>query len=231
MANLTPKFFAGMRNVSIGEIITKEIQGISLLTLATGLGVLWNQVRNLAEWRKEHEEDSATKSDLQAIRESIESINRRFQRFEDRFDQFDSRFEDKLRENKVDLRQELLRMLGVRTAGADWEISAEENFMNSNILDIASEISSEIRNGGNLKTSKKERLQNALDDNNLSVEDVAMNLRQLAFAEKDEVRLRANETALKLHGVLTDEKATAPVINIVIPGEAAQVNAIFFPRT
>jgi hypothetical protein len=119
MANLTPKFFAGMRNVSIGEIITKEIQGISLLTLATGLGVLWNQVRNLAEWRKEHEEDSATKSDLQAIRESIESINRRFQRFEDRFDQFDSRFEDKLRENKVDLRQELLRMLGVRTAGAD----------------------------------------------------------------------------------------------------------------
>jgi hypothetical protein len=103
--------------------------------------------------------------------------------------------------------------------------------MNSNILDIASEISSEIRNGGNLKTSKKERLQNALDDNNLSVEDVAMNLRQLAFAEKDEVRLRANQRAFNLHGVIPDKKATAPVINIVIPGEAAQVNAIFFPRT
>jgi hypothetical protein len=78
--------------------------------------------------------------------------------------------------------------------------------------------------------TKKQRLERALENNNLDVESVVGNLRNIAYgAEKDETRLKANEMAAKLNGLLQDEKVSSiPVINIVIQGDG-DVNAVLMP--
>lgn len=72
-----------------------------------------------------------------------------------------------------------------------------------------------------LSGSKREVLDSLLESNALSLPNVVENISILArSAEKDELRYKANELALKLHGVLRDdEKAAAPTIQIQIAGE------------
>lgn len=99
---------------------------------------------------------------------------------------------------------------------------------NAKLLSIAGSLipSSENRTG-----SKRERIDQALEDNNLGIEETIRGIRQVAVnAEKDETRLKAYETAAKLNGMLVDEKGpNIPTVNIIIQGDSGSVNSIFLP--
>lgn len=78
--------------------------------------------------------------------------------------------------------------------------------------------------------SKKEILEDSLERNQLGLDSVVRNIATLARgAEKDELRYKANELALKLHGALKDDESVAPVINVQIVGE--NVNLAFLKPT
>src|ERR1044071_6537579 len=69
--------------------------------------------------------------------------------------------------------------------------------------------------------SLKDYTKDLLDNKELSIPHVIENISGLARnAEKEELRYKANELALKLHGVLSaDEKAASQNISIQIIGE------------
>lgn len=72
------------------------------------------------------------------------------------------------------------------------------------------------------KLPKRVQMGNLLAKKGLSLPDVADNLTNMArYSEKEEIRFKANELALKIQGVLNDDsEAKTPVINIQINGEA-----------
>jgi len=80
-------------------------------------------------------------------------------------------------------------------------------------------------------------LKDILSNSGMGLENVIQNLANLAFnAGDDAVRLRAIDTGLKLHKVMDDEKAAAPVINITIQSvngnrEMHGIASILVPRT
>lgn len=69
--------------------------------------------------------------------------------------------------------------------------------------------------------SKRVRMGNLLAKQGLDLPNIAENLTYLSrFAEKEETKLKANELALKIHDVLTDDSGRAsPVVNIQINGD------------
>jgi hypothetical protein len=82
----------------------------------------------------------------------------------------------------------------------------------------------------NGKNSRKEIMLNELENNGLSVSDIARNLSNLAnFSSDDNMRLRANETASKFYGLLNDDAQKSTTINIIVDGDA-NIAAICTPK-
>jgi hypothetical protein len=71
------------------------------------------------------------------------------------------------------------------------------------------------------KLPKKQKMTVLLARHRLDLPDIAENIGNMAqYAEKEELRYKANELALKLHGVLNDDDGPrAPVFNIQINGD------------
>src|ERR1035438_6063208 len=99
-----------------------------------------------------------------------------------------------------------------------------------------SQIHAALRPAQNLvkATSKRTELSELLADNNLSPEEILMNLSGLLRSgENDGVRLRAAEMGLKLNKLLGDDSQRpdfSVTINIV-DGEFTSLNPILIPRT
>ena|SRR5579862_7404534 len=79
---------------------------------------------------------------------------------------------------------------------------------------------------------EKKNLQKLLDDNNLSPDDLLMQLSSLTrIAESDGVRIRAIETGLKLNNLLDgDSERQNFQVNITIVDSQYSVNPILIPR-
>jgi hypothetical protein len=76
-------------------------------------------------------------------------------------------------------------------------------------------------------------LRDILENQGLGLDRVIAELSDIMTESPDRnVRLRATETALKLHRVMEDEKAPAPAVTIVIQGGSghSSIPSILLPR-
>lgn len=82
----------------------------------------------------------------------------------------------------------------------------------------------------------KNELKRILNDNSLSLEEVIAQLSFTAHESRDEtLKLRAIDTALKLHGAMNDEQVKIPSITIVIQPKDSSLSpdpipSILIPR-
>lgn len=84
-----------------------------------------------------------------------------------------------------------------------------------------------------LATAEGGSISEKLDAHALSVDEILDGLSDVVHgADTSAVKLRALETASKLHGILKEQAAPPPSITIVIndPASAGQVNPILIPR-
>lgn len=98
-----------------------------------------------------------------------------------------------------------------------------------------SQIHQVLNKDQNLKlhsTEGRSNLQKLLHDNNLTPDEVLMNLSSMMRgAESDSTRLRAAETALKLNGLLdTDVEKNNFSVTIIINDSQFGTNPILIPR-
>ncbi|MDE1971475.1 MAG: hypothetical protein KGI50_07930 [Patescibacteria group bacterium] len=82
------------------------------------------------------------------------------------------------------------------------------------------------------KSDQKKSVTELLDEAGLSLEETLENLRITRdMSESESTRTRINEAVLKMHGVMKEDSAAMPIININIidPNKPAE-NPIFLPR-
>lgn len=102
---------------------------------------------------------------------------------------------------------------------------------------IRPEIESVLKEVGLLKERKEEtpkELKEQLNDAGLNLDKTLETVGWLMEnGASDIIKLRAAEDALRVHGLMKDQPAAAPVINIIIKDESAlaqEVNPILIPR-
>jgi len=104
------------------------------------------------------------------------------------------------------------------------------------INDPAAEV---LRSAGIIRSkddsSDKNELKRILDNNSLSLEEVIQELSLVARESREEnTKLRALDTALKLHGAMDDEQVKIPQITIIIQplndSQRDPIPSILIPR-
>lgn len=83
------------------------------------------------------------------------------------------------------------------------------------------------------KTPKSGERSNSdlLDEAGLSKEEVLLNVASMMRSgETDGVRLKAADTALKLHGMMSADASDVPHVTIVIHDSTLSINPILIPR-
>jgi hypothetical protein len=88
------------------------------------------------------------------------------------------------------------------------------------------------QSGVGAKKSDSKDIREILDASGLSLQDTLEKLRDLRdFTESEGTKVRISESILKMHGVMKEEGASIPTINIIIadPG-APTINPIILPR-
>lgn len=75
-------------------------------------------------------------------------------------------------------------------------------------------------------------IKEQLEDAGLGLSDTLENLRQLRdYTESESTKVRINEAVLKMHGVMKEDAASIPAINIIISDpNAPAFNPILIPR-
>jgi len=82
-----------------------------------------------------------------------------------------------------------------------------------------------------LHSNSRSGIGEILDQKGVSLDDAAESLRELINSGEDSIRLRATETAFKLHGVMKEaETPTVPQITFLIKGDNTNLSMILTPR-
>jgi len=91
---------------------------------------------------------------------------------------------------------------------------------------------SRLLDAAKLGAKKDGDFKDILNDAGLSISETLDSMRNLRdMSESENTKLRVNEAVLKMHGVMKDEGALIPTINIIIADpNAPSINPITLPR-